>query len=133
MTKLHAVMIGAGFTGAAIAHDLALRALRLTLVERFGPAAGTTGHIQAQLHSGARYAAHHPESARMCTRNIMLRRIMPDADPEVRSPVKPRNGVWRCHSAFECTEVWPVSVGPVTAIMNLRTDLLISVIRRKGN
>jgi len=54
MTNPHVVVIGAGSTGAAIAHDLALRGLCVTLIERFGPAAGTTGHNQAQLHSGAR-------------------------------------------------------------------------------
>jgi glycerol-3-phosphate dehydrogenase len=80
MTKPHVVVIGAGSTGAAIAHDLALRGLRVTLVERFGPAAGTTGHNQAQLHSGARYAVSDPESARECAaENIILRRIMPDS------------------------------------------------------
>lgn len=80
MTKPHVVIIGAGSTGAAIAHDLALRGLRVTLVERFGPAAGTTGHNQAQLHSGARYAVSDPESARECAEeNIILRKIMPDS------------------------------------------------------
>jgi len=80
MTKPHVVVIGAGSTGAAIAHDLALRGLRVTLVERFGPAAGTTGHNQAQLHSGARYAVSDPESARECAEeNIILRKLMPDS------------------------------------------------------
>ena len=80
LTKPHVVIIGAGSTGAAIAHDLALRGLRVTLVERFGPAAGTTGHNQAQLHSGARYAVSDPESARECAEeNLILRRIMPDS------------------------------------------------------
>jgi glycerol-3-phosphate dehydrogenase len=80
MTKAHAVVIGAGSTGAAIAHDLALRGLRVTLVERFGPAAGTTGHNQAQLHSGARYAVSDPESARECAEeNLILRKLMPDS------------------------------------------------------
>lgn len=78
MTKPQVVIIGAGSTGAAIAHDLALRGLRVTLVERFGPAAGTTGHNQAQLHSGARYAVSDPESARECAaENVILRKIMP--------------------------------------------------------
>jgi len=49
-------------------------------VERFGPASGTTGHNQAQLHSGARYAVIDPASARGCMQeNIILRKIMPDA------------------------------------------------------
>ena len=73
-------VIGAGSTGAAIAHDLALRGVRVTHVERFGPAAGTTGHNQAQLHSGARYAVNDPESARECIEeNRILRKIMPGA------------------------------------------------------
>lgn len=51
---------------------------------------------------------------------------------EVRSQVEGQNGVWRCHSAFECTEVCPAGVEPATAIMNLRKELLISAIKRKG-
>jgi glycerol-3-phosphate dehydrogenase len=80
MRKFHAVIIGAGSTGAAIAHDLALRGIQVTLVERFGPAAGTTGHNQAQLHSGARYAVTDPISARECIEeNMILRKIMPNS------------------------------------------------------
>lgn len=80
MMKPHVVVIGAGSTGAAIAHDLALRGLSVTLVDRFGPASGTTGHNQAQLHSGARYAVTDPASARECIEeNLILRKIMPDA------------------------------------------------------
>jgi glycerol-3-phosphate dehydrogenase len=80
MANQHVIVIGAGSTGAAIAHDLALRGLRVTLIERFGPAAGTTGHNQAQLHSGARYAVTDPASARECIEeNTILRRLMPDA------------------------------------------------------
>jgi succinate dehydrogenase / fumarate reductase iron-sulfur subunit len=52
---------------------------------------------------------------------------------EVRSQVEGPNGVWRCHSAFECTEVCPTGVEPATAIMNLRKELLVSTIKRKGN
>lgn len=78
--KPSVVVIGAGSTGAAIAHDLALRGFGVTLVERFGPAAGTTGHNQAQLHSGARYAVNDPEAARECLQeNLILRRLMPEA------------------------------------------------------
>src|SRR5512133_613800 len=80
MNRSHVIVIGAGSTGAAIAHDLALRGLQVTLVERFGPAAGTTGHNQAQLHSGARYAVTDPASAHECIEeNAILRKIMPNA------------------------------------------------------
>lgn len=72
------IVIGAGSTGAAIAHDLALRGFQVTVVERAGVASGTTGHNQAQLHSGARYAVVDPESARECFQeNKILRRILP--------------------------------------------------------
>src|ERR1051325_2357838 len=80
MATPHVVVIGAGSTGAAIAHDLALRGVRVTLVERFGPASGTTGHNQAQLHSGARYAVNDPHSAQECAaENLILRKLMPHA------------------------------------------------------
>ena len=52
--------------------------------------------------------------------------------PEVRSQVEGENGVWRCHSAFECTEVCPANVQPASAIMNLRKSLLFSMFKRKG-
>jgi succinate dehydrogenase / fumarate reductase iron-sulfur subunit len=46
--------------------------------------------------------------------------------PQVRSQVNGENGIWRCHSAFECTEVCPAGVEPASAIMNLRKNLLFS-------
>lgn len=52
--------------------------------------------------------------------------------PEVRRQVEGENGVWRCHSAFECTEVCPANVEPASAIMNLRKGLLFSIFKRKG-
>jgi glycerol-3-phosphate dehydrogenase len=79
MKKFHVVVIGGGSSGAAIAYDLALRGIRVTLLERGGIAGGTTGHNQAQLHSGARYAIRDPESARECIAdNRVLRKIMVD-------------------------------------------------------
>lgn len=79
MGAAHIIVIGAGSTGAAIAHDLALRGLRVTVFERGGVASGTTGHNQAQLHSGARYAVNDPASARECIEeNMLLRKIMPE-------------------------------------------------------
>ncbi len=75
----HAIVIGAGSTGAALAHDLALRGLHVTVLDRAGVASGTTGHNQAQLHSGARYAVNDPDAARECIQeNWILRRILPD-------------------------------------------------------
>ncbi len=33
------------------------------------------------------------------------------------------HGVWRCHSAFECTEVCPQAVDPAGKIMALRREI----------
>lgn len=61
-----ALIIGAGSTGAAVAHDLALRGVGVTVVERGEIASGTTGRNHGLLHSGARYAVRDPESAIEC-------------------------------------------------------------------
>jgi glycerol-3-phosphate dehydrogenase len=74
----HVIVIGAGSTGAAIAHDLTHRGVQVEVIERAGVASGTTGHNQGQLHSGARYAATDPVSACECiAENRILRKIMP--------------------------------------------------------
>ena len=76
----HVLVIGGGATGAALAHDLTLRDLRVTLVERWEVTAGTTGRHHGLLHSGARYVLTDPDSARECIEeNWILRRIAPDA------------------------------------------------------
>ncbi len=78
MAGFHVLIIGGGATGAALAHDLALRGLRVTLVERGEVTSGTTGRHHGLLHSGARYAVKDPESARECIQeNGILRRIAP--------------------------------------------------------
>jgi len=51
---------------------------------------------------------------------------------QISSQVKGENGIWRCHSAFECTEVCPAGVEPASAIMNLRKDILHAMFSRKG-
>ncbi len=39
-------------------------------------------------------------------------------------------GVWRCHSAFECTNACPQNVDPAGAIMALRRDLIARQVKR---
>jgi glycerol-3-phosphate dehydrogenase len=74
-----ALVIGAGSTGAATAHDLALRGLSVTVVERGEIASGTTGRNHGLLHSGARYAVKDPESAVECiAERDVLARIAPE-------------------------------------------------------
>jgi glycerol-3-phosphate dehydrogenase len=75
-----AIVIGSGSTGAATAHDLALRGVRVTVVERGEIASGTTGRNHGLLHSGGRYAVNDPESAVEC---IVERDILACIAPEV--------------------------------------------------
>jgi glycerol-3-phosphate dehydrogenase len=75
----HVIIIGAGSTGSATAHDLALRGLRVTVLERGEVAFGTTGRNHCLLHSGGRYCVTDQESAIECIEeNLILRKIMPD-------------------------------------------------------
>src|SRR6266508_3411722 len=75
-TRPHAIIIGAGFTGCALAHDLALRGFRVTVVERGDIASGTSGRTHGLLHSGGRYCVGDHESAIECIEeNGVLRRI----------------------------------------------------------
>lgn len=75
-TKPHALIIGAGFTGCALAHDLALRGFIVTVVERGEIASGTSGRTHGLLHSGGRYCVTDQEAAIECIEeNIILRKI----------------------------------------------------------
>ncbi len=79
----HVLIIGGGGTGGALAHDLTLRGLRVTLVERAELTSGTTGRHHGILHSGGRYAVHDQESAVECIEeNMILRRICPGSFEE---------------------------------------------------
>jgi glycerol-3-phosphate dehydrogenase len=81
--RAHVVIVGGGGTGAALAHDLVLRGLAVTLVERGEVTSGTTGRHHGLLHSGARYAVKDAESAVECIdENRILRRIAPGSFEE---------------------------------------------------
>lgn len=72
----HAIVIGAGFTGCAISHDLALRGFQVTVIERGEIGSGTSGRTHGLLHSGGRYCVNDQESAIECIEeNILLRKI----------------------------------------------------------
>ena len=78
MAPAHVLIIGGGFTGAATAHDLALRGLSVTVVERGEIVSGTSGRCHCLLHSGGRYCVKDKESAVECIEeNMILRKIMP--------------------------------------------------------
>src|SRR5512135_437091 len=79
MSTPHVIVIGAGSTGSATAHDLTLRGLRVTVIDRGEVASGTTGRNHCLLHSGGRYCMTDQESAIECIEeNMTLRNIMPD-------------------------------------------------------
>jgi glycerol-3-phosphate dehydrogenase len=74
--KPSVIVIGAGFTGCALAHDLSLRGFKVTVLERGEIASGTSGRTHGLLHSGARYCVNDQESAVECIQeNQILRRI----------------------------------------------------------
>ena len=76
--KPYALIIGAGFTGCAIAHDLALRGFRVTVLERGEIASGTSGRTHGLLHSGGRYCVTDKEAGTECIEeNRTLRQITP--------------------------------------------------------
>ncbi|PKO14626.1 MAG: FAD-dependent oxidoreductase [Chloroflexi bacterium HGW-Chloroflexi-10] len=78
MNKPQAIVIGAGFTGVAVAYDLAQRGFVVTVVERGPFVNGTSGRTHGLLHSGARYAVDDQESAIECIdENTLLRKIAP--------------------------------------------------------
>jgi glycerol-3-phosphate dehydrogenase len=78
MSKPHVIIIGAGFTGVATAHDLALRGCDVTVFERGDICNGTSGRTHGLLHSGGRYAVKDKESAIECIdENLILRKIVP--------------------------------------------------------
>jgi glycerol-3-phosphate dehydrogenase len=74
----HVLIIGGGATGGGLAHDLSLRGLRVTVVERGELTSGTSGRHHGLLHSGARYAVGDREAGLECIReNMLLKRIAP--------------------------------------------------------
>jgi len=75
-SKPHAIVIGAGFTGCAIAYDLALRGFDVSVVERGEISSGTSGRTHGLLHSGGRYCVTDVEAGIECIQeNIILRKI----------------------------------------------------------
>lgn len=53
-----------------------------------------------------------------------------DLDAGTLALVDSENGAWRCHSAYECTEVCPSNVDPAWRIMDLRKKLVARRIKK---
>ena len=72
------LIIGAGITGCGLARDLALRGVPAMVVDKGDLDSGASGSNHGLLHSGARYVASDPESARECRReSALLKRLAP--------------------------------------------------------
>jgi succinate dehydrogenase / fumarate reductase, iron-sulfur subunit len=54
-------------------------------------------------------------------------------NPGLLELVDNHDGVWRCHSAFECTAVCPANVEPAWRIMDLRKQVVKAKIRKFFN
>jgi len=79
----HVLIVGGGAVGGALAHDLSLRGVRVTVVEKGELASGSTGRGQGLLHSGARYATTDRALAVDCAaENKLLRRLAPGSFEE---------------------------------------------------
>ncbi len=76
--KTQVLIIGGGITGTALARDLALRGVQCVVVEKGHVNAGASGANHGLLHSGARYVASDPTTARECrTESLLLRQLAP--------------------------------------------------------
>jgi glycerol-3-phosphate dehydrogenase len=72
------IVIGGGVTGAGVAHDAALRGLKVLLLERNDFASGTTGTCSGMLHGGLRYLVDDPEVTQdSCVESGIIQRAAP--------------------------------------------------------
>lgn len=72
----HVVVIGGGITGIGVARDLAMRGIKVTVLEKGRIGCETSTHFHGMLHSGARYAVKDPYAAEKCMQeNRILRDI----------------------------------------------------------
>jgi glycerol-3-phosphate dehydrogenase len=106
MSKPSVIIIGAGYTGVATAHDLALRGFDVTVIERGPIASGTSGRTHGLLHSGGRYCVKDQEAAIECIEeNVILRRIVPQV-------FEPDDGLFVAldESDLEYSDTWIASM-----------------------
>ena len=72
------VVVGGGINGCGVARDLAMRGLRVALVERRDLGSGTSGHSSGMIHGGPRYLATEMEVTRAsCADAGHIRAIAP--------------------------------------------------------
>ncbi len=72
------LILGGGVNGTGLARDLALRGVRVILVERNDLAFGASGNSSGMIHGGARYLTTHPSVTRTsCIDSGYIQRIAP--------------------------------------------------------
>ncbi|MCP3945067.1 MAG: anaerobic glycerol-3-phosphate dehydrogenase subunit A [Desulfobacteraceae bacterium] len=72
------LVIGGGATGTGIARDLALRGVKVALIDKSDLNAGASGANHGLLHSGARYVSSDAEAAMECrSEGLLLKQIAP--------------------------------------------------------
>ena len=57
-SRFDVIVIGAGINGAGIARDAAMRGLKVLLIDKSDPGAGTTSASTRLIHGGLRYLEH---------------------------------------------------------------------------
>jgi len=72
------VVVGGGVNGTGVVRDLALRGLRVALVEKSDVASGASGANSGMIHGGAKYLLHDVGVTRMsCIDSGYIQRIAP--------------------------------------------------------
>ena len=72
------LILGGGVNGTGVARDLALRGLRVTLVERNDLAFGASGNSSGMIHGGPRYMLSTPDVTRTsCLDSGFVQQIAP--------------------------------------------------------
>jgi glycerol-3-phosphate dehydrogenase len=76
--EVDALVVGGGINGAGIARDLALRGVRVALVERRELGSGTSWASSGMIHGGLRYLQKDPEvTLHSCVDSGAIQRIAP--------------------------------------------------------
>jgi len=72
------VVIGGGVNGTGVARDLALRGVKVELLEKHDLAFGASGNSSGMIHGGVRYLTTHPEvTEQSCRDSGYIQKIAP--------------------------------------------------------
>ncbi len=92
-------VVGGGVNGTGVARDLALRGLRVALLERHDLAFGASGNSSGMIHGGPRYLINNPNVTKTsCLDSGYIQRIAP-------------------HLLFRIPFIVPLKAGPLGKVM----------------